>query len=199
MVLQINTFDATGLRFVEGRTKLQAQSGGRIHRHQDGICCGTLASNDAKLLQLFVNEGLEYDLHWIPETEPKGAAGVIWVTVYGYRHIAEDLGDTLQMIEVYLQDPIHAEKDVIYWNPHKFRNDDGLRTSHLKVARESSIHARNSYDLGVTDFLDKFLSEDNLPETEGSAFLRTRLKRCVNLRVAKRVQRETKHCRLIHA
>lgn len=139
-----------------------------------------------------MNVGLEYDIHWIPEAEPKGIAGVIWVTVYGYRHIAEDLGDTLQMIEVYLQDPIHAEKDVIYWNPHKFRNDDGLRTSHLKVAWESAMHARNSHDLGATDFLDKFLSEDNLPETEGSAFLRTCLKRCANLRLAEHVQRKTK-------
>lgn len=187
---QINTFDATGLRSVYTRTKLQVEPGGRIYHDPDGACCGTLASNDAKLLQLLVNEGLECDLHWIPETEPtgKGVAGVIWVTIYGRRHIAQDFRDTLQMIEVYLQDPIHAEKDVIYWNPQKFRNEDGLRTSHLKVAWESSIHARSSYDLGATDFLNKFLSEDNLPETEGSPFLRTRLKRYVDLRFAEHVQ-----------
>lgn len=199
LVAQINTFETTGLRYVEGRTKVQVQSRGRVYRHRDGFYCGTLARNDAKLLELFVNEGIEYDLLWIPETEPKGVAGIIWVTIYGYRHIAEDLGDTLQMIEVYLQDPIHAEKDVIYWNPHKFRNDDGFRTSHLKVAWESSIHARDSFDLGVTDFLDKFLPQDNLPETEGSAFLRTRLKRCADPQLAERVQYETKHCGLIHA
>lgn len=123
-----------------------------------------------------MNEELQYDLHWIPETEPKRVAGVVWVTIYGCRQIAEDLGDTLQMIEAYLQDPVHAEKDVMYWNPHKFRNDDGLRTSHLKLAWQSSIHTLSSYDFGSTDFLDKFVSEDNLPETEGSAFIRTPLK-----------------------
>lgn len=155
-----------------------AEPGGRIYQYLDGAFCGTLASNDAKLLQLLVNEGLECDIHWIPEREPKGVSGIIWVTIYGFRHFAEDLGDTLQMIEIYLQDPIHAERDVVYWNPHKFRNDDGLRTSHLKVAWQSSTQARSDYDLGATDFLNKFVSEDNLPETEGSAFLRTRLKRC---------------------
>lgn len=100
------------------------------------------------------------------------------MTIYGSRKIAEDLGDTLQTIEVYLQDPIHAEKDVIYWNPHKFRNDDGLRTSHLKLAWQRSTHTLSSYDFGAADFLDKFVSEDNLPETEGSAFIRTPLKSC---------------------
>lgn len=148
---------------------------------------------------MFVNEGLEYELHWIPETEPNGVAGVIWVTIYGYRHIGEDLGDTLQMIEVYLQDPIHAEKDMIYWNPHKFKNDDGSRTSHLKMAWESSIYARSNYDLGAADFLDKFRSEDNLPETGGSVFLRTRLKRYAALRLTGRFQYGTNHCGLIYA
>lgn len=127
-----------------------------------------------------MNEGLEYDIHWIPQTNLKSVIGVIWVTIYGCRQIAEDLGETLQMIEVFLQDPIHADRDVKYWNPHKFRNEDYLRTSHLKVARQSSIHVESSYDLGGTDFLNKFVSEDNLPETDGSAFLRTRLKTCVD-------------------
>lgn len=185
---QINTFDSKNFRNIEARTRLQVEPGGRIYQHREGTFCGMLASNNAKLLQLLVNEGLEYDLHWIPETEPKGVAGVIWLTIYGCRQIAEDLGDTLQMIEVYLQDPIYAEKDVLYWNPHRFRNDDGLRTSHLKSAWESSIHTQSSYNLGAIDFLNKFLSEDNLPETEGSAFLRTRLKRCADHPFAKPVQ-----------
>lgn len=171
---------------------------GRIYQHPDGTFCETLASNNVELLQLLVNEGLEYDLHWIPETELKGVAGVIWLTIYGYRKIAEDLGETLQMIELYLQDPIHAEKDVIYWNPHRFRNDDGLRTSHLKMARESSIHAQSSHDLGAVDFLNRFLSEDNLQETEGSAFLRTRLKRCVDPPFGEPVQYENQKYELIH-
>lgn len=180
LVVQINTFDATILRIGKARTKLRVEPVGRIYQHPDGVFCGTLTTNDADVLQLLVNEELEFDLHWISGTEPKGAGGVIWVTIYGFRHIAEDLGNTLQMIEVYLQDPIHAEKDVIYWNPHKFRNDDGLRTSHLKVAWQSSIQAQGSYDLGSTDFLKSFVSEDNLPETEGSALLRTGLERCVD-------------------
>ncbi|KAH8743203.1 SNF2 family N-terminal domain-containing protein [Diaporthe sp. PMI_573] len=173
---QINTFDATVLRNLEAPTRLQAGPRGTVHQYGDGVYCGTLASNDEKLLQLFVNEGLEYDLHWIPEKKPTGAVGVIWATIYGCRQIAEDLGETLQQLDMFLQDPIYAEQDVIYWNPHKFKNDDGLRTNHLKVARQFFIHTQNSHDLGTTDFLNKFVSEDNLPETEGSAFLRTRLK-----------------------
>lgn len=180
MASQITSFDVTNLRVIEGKTKLHAEAGGQIYRHSEETFYGNLASNDAKLLQLLANEGLEYDLHWIPEPEPRRIAGIMWVTIYGCREIAEDLGDTLQMIGVYLQDPIHAEKDVIYWNPHKFKNIDGLRTSHLKATWQSSIHAQSSRDLGTADFLNRFVSEDNLPETQGSALLRTRLKRCAD-------------------
>lgn len=186
-IFQIKSFDTTVLRSFEAPTKLQATSGGKIYRCPDGTFCGTLASNNAKLLDLLVNEGLEYDLLWIPEIKPKSVIGVIWVTVYGCRQIAEDLGETLQMIEVFLQDPIHAERDVKYWNPHKFRNEDNLRTSHLRVVKQSISHLPSSYELGATDFLNKFVSEDNLPETEGSTFIRTQLKRCVDLAFAKPV------------
>lgn len=142
----------------------------------DNATCGRLAQRDVKLLGLFNNEGVEYDLLWVPSSEtPTGQSGTLWVTIYGDKALAKDLGDALQDVEVYLQDPIHAERNAIYWNPHRFHHVEGLRTISLKDNMGSSYPEAERVE--TVDVLRHFTSEDNLPETEGSVQLSTQLKR----------------------
>lgn len=142
----------------------------------DHTICGRLAPRDVKLLDLFKNEGVGHDLLWVPSSEaPTGQSGTLWVTIYGDKALAKDLGDALQEVDVYLQDPIHAERNTIYWNPQRFHHVEGLRTISLKDNMGSSCSDAERVE--TVDVLRHFTSEDNLPETEGSVSLRTQLKR----------------------
>ncbi|KAI7785009.1 DNA repair protein rad5 [Diaporthe eres] len=144
-------------------------------RRSDNTTCDRLAQRDVKLLDLFKNEGIEYDLLWVPSAEaPTGQSGSLWVTIYGDEALAKDLGDALQDVEVYLQDPIYAERNTIYWNPQRFHRVEGLRTINLKCNIDTSYPEAERVE--TVDVLRHFTSEDNLPETEGSASLRTQLK-----------------------
>lgn len=154
---------------------LRADERGQLCR-SDNTTCGRLAQRDVKLLDLFKNEGVEYDLLWVPASEaPTGHSGTLWVTIYGDEALAKDLGDALQDVEVYLQDPIHAERNTIYWNPQRFHHVEGLRTINLKCNMDSSYPEAEHVE--TVDVLRHFTSQDNLPETEGSASLSTQLKR----------------------
>lgn len=142
----------------------------------DQTTCGSLAKRDVRLLELFKKEGIDIDLLWIPASKAAtDQLGTLWLTIYGARELASDLGDTLQEAEVYLQDPIHAERNTIYWNPQKFQNTENLYTSSFRCNTDDS-----RLDVGpfkAIDVLKDVTSQDDLPETKGSALLRTCLKR----------------------
>lgn len=154
---------------------MQTDDGGQLRR-LDNTACGRLAQRDVKLLRLFKNEGIEYDILWIPAIEAATVqSGVLWVTIYGEKTLYKDLGDELRKAEVYLQDPIHAERDTIYWNPQRFHNVEDSRTTSLKFDSEGSCPEVERAE--AVDVLKNFTSQDDLPETEGSPSLRTQLKR----------------------
>lgn len=144
----------------------------------DHTTCGRLAQRDIQLLSLFKNEGIEFDLLWIPASRAAhGQLGALWITIYGSKELASDLGDELQECEVYLQDPIYAERNTVYWNPQKFHNIEGLRTLSLKPEHNMDSPGPDADHFEAVDVLKNFTSEDNLPETEGPLSLRTQLKR----------------------
>lgn len=128
-----------------------------------------------KLLRLFEKEELEFDLLWIPASQDAtNRSGTLWLTVYGRQELARDLGSTLQEIDVYLQDPIHAERNTVYWNPQRFQNTEGLRTFDLRYNMDESSSSMEQ--VKAVDTLKGFTSEDDLPETEAPESLRTQLK-----------------------
>lgn len=155
---------------------LQTDDTGQL-RQPDHTTCGRLTQRDVKLLELFRKEGVEFDLLWIPA--PKAATdrsrGTLWLTIYGEKALARDLGDTLQEIDVYLQDPIHAERNTIYWNPQRFQNTEGLRT--ISFRYDMDVSCSEVGQVKAVDVLKDFTSEDNMRETEGSTLLLTQLKR----------------------
>lgn len=156
---------------------LQINDTTELRRRGDNITCGKMAPRDIKLLSLFKKEGIQFDLLWIPSsTAATGRSGTIWLTLYGEKTLARDLGDTLQSVDIYLQEPIYAERDVTYWNPHKFQNIEGLRAMSLKHCVQNSHPEVECAE--VVNVLKHFTSENDLPETRGCvASLRTPLKR----------------------
>lgn len=157
------------------RVKLQINDAGQLFQ-PDQTPCGSLTKRDINLLELFKKEEIDSDLLWIPASKATAdQPGTLWLTIYGVRELASDLGDTLQEAEVYLQDPIHAERNTIYWNPQKFHNTEGLYTSSFKYNEGDSCPEVDSFK--AIDVLKDFTSQDDLPETEGSSSLRTYLKR----------------------
>lgn len=157
------------------RVKLKIKDVGQLFR-PDQIPCGSLTKLDINLLELFKKEGIDSDLLWIPASKATAdQLDTLWLTIYGARELASDLGDTLQEAEVYLQDPIHADRNTIYWNPQKFQNTEGLFTSIFKYNEGDSCPEVDSFK--TIDVLKDFTSQDDLPETEGSPSLRTYLKR----------------------
>lgn len=154
------------------RLKLKTDDTGNLYQ-PDRKACGRLAQRDVKLLELFRKEEVEFDLLWIPTDR----TGTLWLTIYGDKALAKDLGDALQEAEIYLQDPIHAERNTLYWNPHRFQMAEGLRTIDLKYNIPLDRYDPEVRNLKAIDVLKDFTSEDNLPETGGSACLRTHLKR----------------------
>ncbi|KAH8746513.1 SNF2 family N-terminal domain-containing protein [Diaporthe sp. PMI_573] len=159
---------------LSNRVKLQINDVGQLFQ-PDQTFCGSLAKRDIKLLDLLSKEGIIYDILWIPASKTAtGQLGTLWLTIYGARELASDLGDTLQEAEVYLQDQIHAERNTLYWNPHKFQNIEGLYTTSLTCNAVESYPEVGRFK--AIDVLKDFTSEDNLLETEGSASLRTSLK-----------------------
>lgn len=146
---------------------LESEDTGQLRRGEDGAACGQLAPRDIELLRLFKNEAIGSDLVWIPASKAAtGHSGTIWATLYGQgKALGRDLGDTLQDIDVHLQDPIYAERDVVYWNPQRFQNTEGLRTISLKHDAQRSHPEVERAE--VVDVPEHVTSEDDLPETRG--------------------------------
>lgn len=156
---------------------METDDTGKLYQ-SDRKACGRLAQRDVKLLGLLKKEGVEFDLLWIPcHKASTDRSGTLWLTIYGDKALARDLGDALQEAEIYLQDPIHAERNTIYWNPQRFQNAEGLRTIDFKDNVPLDRYDPEVRGVKAVDVLKDFTSEDNLSETEGSACLRTHLKR----------------------
>ncbi|KAH6871239.1 SNF2 family N-terminal domain-containing protein [Thelonectria olida] len=115
---------------------------------------GTLETRDTQLLDLFSREGIEFELLWMPARPQKGTE-----------------------VEKKAANPMHALRDVAYFNPQRFFNEPAIRTSDLQAtpSNREQISTVKDEDLVVTDVLDSLTAESTLPETPGSLYLLTEL------------------------
>lgn len=174
--MEITSFSVSKVDKLSHQVKLQINDVGQLSQ-PDQATCGNLAKRDAKLLHLLKTEGIESDLLWVPASKAvPEQPGTLWLTIYGTRELASEVGDTLQEVEFFLQDPIHAERNTLYWNPQRFQNTEGLYTASLRCT--TPVQPRQeTCQIEAIDVLKDFTSEDNLPETIGSTSLCTPLKR----------------------
>ncbi|RFN46905.1 DNA repair protein rad5 [Fusarium flagelliforme] len=171
--------DASGRQSFPDRLPLNLGVKGTLQSLSLGTTYGTLEARDTKLLELFSRHGIEFELLGMSSQLQKGKEKktTVWATLYGPRDLAPDLCDLFHDLELYLQDPTLALRDIPYFNPQRFINKPGIRTVDFQDIRSSSeqISSVRDENLVITDVLDKLSSEHTLPETPGSSYLLTEL------------------------
>ncbi|KAI0521715.1 hypothetical protein F5B22DRAFT_595968 [Xylaria bambusicola] len=155
---------------------------GNLRRSDDGtlfsmaspIPLASLQKRDNELLELFRNENVSVELRLELKDHPKrlGTTQQATAILYGTPNLASDIKETLGSLELYLQDPIHATKDLPYSNPQKLYNYPGARTSLLGASQYQQV---TKAQLTPVDILSEFVSSDGIDETEGSQYLLTPL------------------------
>lgn len=97
------------------------------------------------------------------------------VVIYGRLHLAEDLDDFLQACvpPMYLQDPVHCDRNVRYRNPQRlsFRDEESEMTFDLTAHDD---HEKENFET-PKDCLIGLESTEYLPETETPSAIRTPL------------------------
>lgn len=162
---------------------LKLSSNGILQSLHSDSTYGALQERDTQLLDLFSQEGIDFELLWVPARAQKGSKtdkkAAVWATIYGLRELASGLRDLFHDLDLYLQDPIHSLRDVTYFNPQRFFNDPEIRTSNFQVTslNQEQISTVKDEDLVVTDVLNGITAESILHETPGSLYLLTELLR----------------------
>jgi len=140
------------------------------------IPLATLRKRDKELIELLQKENVDVELSLELAQHPKTPSARQQATaiLYGAQSLTSNIKDTLGFLELYLQDPIDATRDVTYLNPQRLFSTPGARTS-LFWAPQSQAITKSS--LTPVDILSEFASADGIDETEGSQYLLTPLQR----------------------
>jgi hypothetical protein len=98
---------------------------------------------------------------------------VVNVIIYGPQDICDDTGDYLRRCGIFLQDPVHCNRDVTYQNPHLLaRSDNLVSTFSLQTANnEPRLETVDSSE----DIFSQLSSDDHLPLTEAPQSIATPL------------------------
>ncbi|RII05580.1 DNA repair protein rad5 [Alternaria sp. MG1] len=93
--------------------------------------------------------------------------------LYGPKWLSEDLGAFCQDSEIYLQDPVGCDRDVLYYNPHRLSSDDGACCTTFELQRASTNVVVTK--LHVSDALDILSIPRVLGEVATPRWLKTEL------------------------
>ncbi|KAF5231059.1 hypothetical protein FAUST_9500 [Fusarium austroamericanum] len=162
---------------------LNVDNEGKLYTLCSETPCGVFGSRDTKLLHLFCREGIEFELRWMSKMSSAGSVAedkaAIWATIYGPHNLASNLRDTLQSLQLFLQDPLYALRNVLYFNPQRFCNDPNARTIDFQIqdAPPAPSLAFEDEQMVAVNVLDRLTLETDLHETAGSPYLNTGLKR----------------------
>jgi hypothetical protein len=99
---------------------------------------------------------------------------VLCVIIYGPPSLKNEIGEFATERDLYLQDPIHCDRDVPYQNPHLLSRDDDriVMTSSLNF-EENGLRIEDM--VAPPDPWALLKTDTPLSETEGSSLLRTKL------------------------
>lgn len=93
--------------------------------------------------------------------------------LYGPKWLSEDIGAFCQDSEIYLQDPVGCDRDVLYCNPHRLSSDDGACCTTFELQRASTNVVVTK--LHVSDALDILSAPRTLGEVGTPRWLKTKL------------------------
>jgi SWI/SNF-related matrix-associated actin-dependent regulator of chromatin subfamily A3 len=103
----------------------------------------------------------------------KGSLTPISAILYGPEWLSEDIGAFCQDSEIYLQDPLGCDRDVLYCNPHRLSSDQGVCCTTFELQRASTdVIVTN---LHIADVLDVLSAPRTLGEVETPRWLKTKL------------------------
>lgn len=106
--------------------------------------------------------------------ESNGEQAVLRAILYGEKNLCDALKEVLRAQNLYLQDPINATRDVIYWNPQRYFNSPTARTLDFRATANEPEATEEK--ISYSDPLAAFTTGHELDETEPSSHVRTPLK-----------------------
>lgn len=150
---------------------VEIRQGGEIFSSVSEASLGSIRSRHAQLLELFRIEQMDMDLRMSADESSRQCA--LQVILYGDKDLSDSLKEVLRGQELFLQDPYGASRDVLYWNPQKYCNPPGTRTSHFHPPKPSQEMVVE--EVSHVDSLAAFTSKHDMPKTEPSSLVRTSL------------------------
>lgn len=137
-------------------------------------CIGRFDDRSAEILRAVCEDPL-VDLQLMHGKRPrqKGSPTPISAILYGPKWLSEDIGAFCQDSEIYLQDPLGCDRDVLYCNPHRLSSDEHAcyTTFELQRASTNAIVTK----LHVSDALDILSTPRVLGEVATPRWLKTEL------------------------
>ncbi|KAF2993054.1 hypothetical protein E8E14_000814 [Neopestalotiopsis sp. 37M] len=138
----------------------------------------TLSTRDTALLELLRGENLELEISIVATALPLGtqsskATSSAYVVLYGLEDLWLDLKKVLNSTGFFLQDPVGASRDVVYFNPQRLFVPEDARTSNVLVQEGLDVEEE---EISMIDVLAQFTTQVDLEPTEGSNYLLTPLK-----------------------
>lgn len=161
----------------------------RLRRFDDGSIFGTSPERSAQILYALVVAGCATQLFCqVRHSAVQRGSGdlaegdtavTLCVIIYSPKSLSVEVGDWLADYQLYLQDPIHCDRNVPYENPHLLRSDDEkpVMTSSLE-AHTTIIHAETA--IAAPNLFELLNQEHNLKETEQPMEVLTPLHRSVS-------------------
>lgn len=124
------------------------------------------------ILSLTANEHTKRKRH-APHLQRCRVPVSVSVIVYGADSVFDDIGTFCQQADLYLQDPVGADRNVQYRNPHRLSSakDEICMTFDLHKTKSNLIITQ----VHISDFLDAFVSSQSLQELETPLNMRTQL------------------------
>jgi SWI/SNF-related matrix-associated actin-dependent regulator of chromatin subfamily A3 len=156
-----------------------------------GLPLGNIQQEVAGVLRLLSSEhGVELKLSCFPRTssfplrsvshghDVASAAESLSVIIYGPMTVYDEIGEFLQEIGMYLQDPQGCDRDVRYRNPHRLSglDEDAPMTSELRKLQPQEKRAEELFQSPIDVFSD-FETHTLLSETISPDCLATELYR----------------------
>ena len=99
----------------------------------------------------------------------------VFVILYGPMDLFEGIGEYLQKCAVYLQDPLHCDRNVLYRNPHRLSEPDGEVRMTQQGSKQQAINIETIQE--QQDPFAELETTEPQPETEGPSALATALYR----------------------
>ena len=140
------------------------------------VCVGRFDGRSAEILCVICEDPLvelQLTLTRVKRPHQRGSLPSISAILYGPKWLSEHIGTFCQDSEIYLQDPLGCDRDVLYCNPHRISSDQGVCCTTFELERASiDVVVTN---LHIADALDVLSASRTLGEMETPRWLKTKL------------------------